>query len=120
MDRVDHVVGVVVDRVVAVSTDGVVDKAGFRVDKVLVGRVELVEGQVVVDVEACKASLQLSQVSEEGGRLNHVGGMVDQLVGVVAGWVVDSIDQAVVEDRVEEVVDIGGGTVSDGVGVGRG
>ena len=63
---------------------------------------------MVVDVEACKASLQLSQVSEEGGRLNHVGGMVDQVVGVV------------VEDRVEEVVDIGGGAVGDGVGVGGG
>ena len=119
--RVDHVVGVVVNRAVVVSTDGVVDGACCRVDKVVVGRVELVEGQVVVDVEeAFKASLQLSQVSEEGGRLNHVGGMVDQLVGVVAGWVVDSIDQAVVEDRVEEVVDIGGGAVSDGVGVGGG
>ena len=62
--RVDHVVGVVVD------------VAGCRVDKVVVGRVELVEGQVEV-----KASLQLSQVSEEGGRLNHVGG------GAVSGGV---------------------------------
>ena len=68
--RVDAVVGVVVD------------VAGCRVDKVVVGRVELVEGQVVVDVEeACKASLQLSQTSEEGGRLNHVGG------GAVSGGV---------------------------------
>ena len=40
------------------------------------GRVELVEGQVDV-----KASLQLSQASEEGGRLNHVGG------GAVSGGV---------------------------------
>ena len=80
----------------------------------VVGRVELVEGQVEV-----KASLQLSQVSEEGGRLNHVGGMVDQLVCVVAGRVVDSCDPVATEDRVEEVVDIaGGGAVSDGVGVG--
>ena len=62
--RVDHIVGVVVD------------VAGCRVDKVVVGRVELVEGQVEV-----KASLQLSQVSEEGGRLNHVGG------GAVSGGV---------------------------------
>ena len=78
MDRVDHIVGVVVDRVVVVSTDGVEDEAGCRVDKVVVGRVELVEGQVVVDVEeACKASLQLSQASEEGGRLNHVGGLAN-------------------------------------------
>ena len=102
--RVDHIVGVVVD------------VAGCRVDKVVVGRVELVEGQVEV-----KASLQLSQVSEEGGRLNHVGGKVDQLVCVVAGRVVDSFDPVVIEDRVEEVVDIaGGGAVSDGVGVGGG
>ena len=62
--RVDHVVGVVVD------------EAGCRVDKVVVGRVGLVEGQVEV-----KARLQLSQVSEEGGRLNHVGG------GAVSGGV---------------------------------
>ena len=118
-------VAVVVREVVVVSIDEVVDEGDGRVDKVVVGRVELVEGQVVVDeAEACKASLELSQVSEEGGRHNHIGGMVDQVVGVVAGRVVDSIDQVVevvVEKRVEEVVDIaGGGAVSDGVGVGGG
>ena len=64
---VDQVV-VVVREVLVVSIDEVVEEADCRLDKVVVGRVELVEGQVVVDVEeACKASLQLSQVSEEGG-----------------------------------------------------
>ena len=94
---------------------GRVDVVVGRDDKV-VGRVDVVEGLVEV-----RASLQLSQVSEEGGRLNHVGGKVDQLVCVVAGRVVDSFDPVVIEDRVEEVVDIaGGGAVSDGVGVGGG
>ena len=69
-------VAVVVREVVVVSIDEVVDEADCRVDKVVVGRVGLVEGQVEV-----KARLQLSQVSEEGGRLNHVGG------GAVSGGV---------------------------------
>ena len=62
------------------KVEGRVDMVVGRDDKA-VGGVDVVEGLVEV-----RASLQLSQVSEEGGRLNHVGGgAVSGGVGVEGG-----------------------------------